>query len=229
MTRLAIFGQGRMGQLVAELAPAAGFTVVASRGEADAATPITRATMGDAEVAIEFTVSSAAAGIVLGCAAIGLPIVSGTTGWDAARPTVEQEVKRLRGALLWAPNFAIGVHHFAAVVEEAARRFLGAGFTAAIVETHHAKKLDAPSGTAKLLAARAERASGQAIPIESVRTGQVPGTHELTFAAPFERVRLMHEALDRRVFAAGALVAANFLVGKRGIFTLDHLSRAASR
>lgn len=229
MTRLAIFGQGRMGSLVAELAPAAGFTVTASRGAAGAAAPITLEGLGGPEVAIEFTVPSAAAGIVRRCAAIGLPVVSGTTGWDAERAEVEAEVRNGKGALLWAPNFAIGVHHFAAVVEDAARRFLGAGFAASLVETHHTQKRDAPSGTAKLLAARVERTSGQAIPIESVRAGQVPGTHELLFEAPFERVRLTHEALDRRVFAAGALAAARFLVGKQGVFTLDHLSGAVLR
>jgi 4-hydroxy-tetrahydrodipicolinate reductase len=216
MTRLHLFGRGRMGSLVATLAPDAGFVLVP---------------LSEAEVAIEFTVPTAAAAIARECATAGIPLVSGTTGWDDERPAVEAEVRSSTGALLWAPNFAIGVHLFAQVVEEAARRFLvsDAGFEARIVETHHTKKLDAPSGTAKLLAARAERAAGRSVPVTSIRTGEVPGTHEFILDAPFEQVRLVHEARDRRVFAAGALTAARWLVGKRGIFTLDDLLGESSR
>lgn len=208
--RLAVIGKGRMGSLVAALAPDAGFEVVAQE---------------QAEVAIEFTVPTAAPGLIRACAAAGLPVVSGTTGWDAERAAVEADVRASRGALLWAPNFAIGVHLFAAIVEEAARRFLSAtaGFDAQLVETHHTRKLDAPSGTARLLAARAEAAAGRAVPITSIRTGSVPGTHELVLDAPFEQVRLVHEARDRRVFAAGALAAARWLKGKQGVYTLDDL------
>jgi 4-hydroxy-tetrahydrodipicolinate reductase len=225
VTRLAIFGRGRMGALVRELAPAAGFEVVAQRGAAAATDPVTRSALGDAEVAIDFTVPGAAPGILRACAAAAIPVVSGTTGWDADRASVEAAVRSSKGALLWAPNFAIGVHLFAATVDAAARRFLaaGSGFAARIVETHHAAKLDAPSGTAKMLAATVAGATGQAVPIESVRVGSVPGTHEIIFDAPFEQVRLVHEARDRRVFAAGALAAARWLVGRQGVYTLDDL------
>ena len=137
-------------------------------------------------------------------------------------------------ALLWAPNFALGVHLFAKVVAEAARLLAhdAAAFDAHLIETHHVRKVDAPSGTARMLAKVAEhaRASNRAdaspsdsVPITSVRTGHVPGTHELVFDAPFEQIRLVHEARDRRVFAAGALAAARWLVQekRRGVFTLD--------
>jgi 4-hydroxy-tetrahydrodipicolinate reductase len=225
VTRLAIFGQGRMGRLVAELAPGAGFEVSAQRGGASASDPVSRSALGNADVAIDFTLPSAAPGIIRACAAAGLPVVSGTTGWDGDRAGVEDAVRASPGALLWAPNFAIGVHHFAAIVEEAARRLLapGHGFDARLVETHHTQKLDAPSGTAKMLGARVARATGHVIPISSVRTGTVPGTHELFFDSPFERLHLVHEARDRRVFAAGALTAARWLVGRRGVYTLDDL------
>jgi 4-hydroxy-tetrahydrodipicolinate reductase len=132
-------------------------------------------------------------------------------------------VRAGNGALLWSPNFAVGIHHFAALVEEAARRFLGAGFSAEIVETHHTKKLDAPSGTARLLADRAALGGGKLPPIWSVREGEVVGRHEMKFDAAYEQVRLTHDAIDRRVFAAGALAAAKWLVGKRGVFTLTDL------
>lgn len=223
MTKLAILGAGKMGRLLAQLAPEQGFFVVAHLDKHETARGLTAAALAGAEVVIEFTEPHAAAALVKHCAELGVPVVSGTTGWDAERALVETYVRNSSGALLWAPNFALGVHLFAKVVEEAARRFAHdrAGFDAHLVETHHAKKLDAPSGTARMLAMVAKRARGKAIPVTSVRTGRVPGTHELIFDAAFEQVRLVHEARDRRVFAAGALAAAKWLVGRRGVFTLD--------
>ncbi len=223
MTRLAILGDGKMGRLVAALAPDAGCTVVAQLGARETAAGVTRTALAGAEVVIEFTVPKEAARLVRSCAELGVPVVSGTTGWDEERPAVETFVRNSNGALLWAPNFALGVHIFAQVVAEASRRFAraGTGFDAHLVETHHQQKLDAPSGTARLLAEVAERGLGRPVPVTSVRTGHVPGTHELVFDAPFEQVRLVHEARDRRVFASGALAAARWLAGRRGVFTLD--------
>jgi 4-hydroxy-tetrahydrodipicolinate reductase len=229
--RLAVIGDGKMGRAVASLAPDAGFDVVAVLGEAELLpNGISGELLRGADVAIEFTVAAAAAGIVRGCAAAGCPVVSGTTGWDAGRHAVEAELRAGGGALLWAPNFAIGVHLFARLVEHAAALLeqSPARFDAHIVETHHAAKLDAPSGTARLLAARAARAWGRDIGITSVRTGSVPGEHTIIFDAPFEQIRLEHVARDRRVFAAGALTAARWLRGKRGVFTLDHVLGTAT-
>lgn len=223
MIRLAVIGDGKMGRLVASLAPDRGFEVVAELGPEATRGGVTREALDGAEVVVEFTVPTAAAKIVRACATLGVPVVSGTTGWDAERTIVETFVRSTGGALLWAPNFALGVHLFAKIVAEASRRLAHpeAGFDAHLVETHHAQKLDAPSGTARLLATVAEQARGRAVPVTSVRTGHVPGTHELVFDAPFEQVRLVHEARDRRVFASGALSAARWLAGKRGVFTLD--------
>ena len=230
MTKIAILGAGKMGGLLASLAPEYGCRVTAQLDKEHTAHGVTAASLGDAEVVVEFTVPHEAARLVRQCAAIGVPVVSGTTGWEAERVLVETFVRNSNGALLWAPNFALGVHLFAKVVAEAARRFAHerAGFDAHIVETHHRHKLDAPSGTARLLATIAEQGRGEQVPITSVRTGSVPGTHELIFDAAFEQVRLVHEARDRRVFAAGALQAARWLAGKRGVFTLDDFLGDAS-
>jgi 4-hydroxy-tetrahydrodipicolinate reductase len=212
-----------MGQLLASLAPSAGFELVAHLDKAHTAKGVTRESLNGAQVVIEFTEPASAAKLVRDCVTLGVAVVSGTTGWDAQRAEVEREVKFTSGALLWAPNFALGVHLFSKVVAEAAKRFADsrAGFDVMMTETHHTKKLDAPSGTAKMLAEVAKQASGKSVEITSVRVGEVPGTHELVFDAPYEQVRLVHEARDRRVFASGALEAAKWLVGKRGVFTLD--------
>lgn len=220
--RIAVIGDGKMGRLVAALAVEQGIEVAAVLGrDAVAHGGITAETLRGATVAVEFTVPAAAAANVRACVAAGCAVVCGTTGWDAERATVSDEVRRLGGALVWAPNFSLGVHLFTRVVAEAARRARAAGLEAHLVETHHAAKKDAPSGTARQLADTAERASGATVPITSVRVGHVPGTHEVIFDGLFEQVRLVHEARDRRVFALGALVAARWVDGRHGVFSLD--------
>jgi 4-hydroxy-tetrahydrodipicolinate reductase len=221
--RLAVVGLGRMGRAVEQLAPERGFEVVARIGSAENAAGggISPESLHGAQVVVEFTEPDAAVSNIHAAIAAKRPIVVGTTGWYAALPVVTAAADREGGALLWAPNFAVGVHIFERVVEEAAR-FASAvpGFDAHIVETHHAAKKDAPSGTAIRLAEAARRGSGRAVPVTSVRTGSVPGTHELLLDAPFEQIRLEHVARDRRVFAEGALLAARWLIGRRGVFQM---------
>ena len=221
--RVALIGMGKMGHVLAGLAPERGWDVAA---RIDATTNvngrgITRESLAGADVAIDFTVAEAAVPNVRAAVTAGCPIVVGTTGWNDAIPEMAQWVAERGGAMLTAPNFSIGVNAFERVVELAAR-LLGrdAGFDAHLVETHHAAKKDAPSGTAITLARAAERGRGTTVPITSVRTGSVPGVHELVFDAPFETVTLIHTARDRRVFAEGALVAAGWLIGRTGAFTM---------
>jgi 4-hydroxy-tetrahydrodipicolinate reductase len=219
--RLAIVGMGKMGNAVAELAPARGWEVVARLDQREMAGGVTRATLGDAEVAVEFTVPGAAPANIRAIVNAGCPVVVGTTGWYEHFDAIKRDVESANGALLAATNFALGVNVFERVVERAAELLAHApGFDAHIVETHHAAKKDAPSGTAGTLAKAAARAWGRDIPITSIRTGSVPGTHELIFDAPFEQIRLVHTARDRRVFAEGALVAAGWLIGRRGVYSM---------
>jgi 4-hydroxy-tetrahydrodipicolinate reductase len=231
-TRLAVVGLGRMGRAVEQLAPERGFEVVARLGRADTrdGRSITPDSLAGADVIVEFTTPDAAVPNIQAALAAGCPIVVGTTGWYAALPVVINEVRRLNGALLWAPNFAIGVNIFERLVEQAARLTAAApGFDAHIVETHHAAKKDAPSGTALKLAQAARRGSGRDVPVTSVRTGSVPGTHELLLDASFEQIRLEHVARDRRVFAEGALLAARWLVGRRGVFQMSDVLAPTSQ
>ncbi|HEY7394633.1 MAG TPA: dihydrodipicolinate reductase C-terminal domain-containing protein [Gemmatimonadaceae bacterium] len=221
MSRLAIVGMGKMGHAVAELAPARGWEVVARLDEVHTAKGITKDLLCGADAAVEFTTPDAAPTNILAITGAGCPVVVGTTGWYAQLPRVSADVQSRGGAMLSAPNFSLGVNIFEQVVEMAAR-LIGRtpGFEAQIVETHHSGKKDAPSGTANTLGKTASAAFGRAIPITSVRVGAVPGTHELIFDAPFEQIHLEHIARDRRVFAEGALVAAAWLIGKRGVFTM---------
>jgi 4-hydroxy-tetrahydrodipicolinate reductase len=219
--RLAIVGMGKMGNAIAELAPSRGWDVVARLDEAEMAGTVTRATLGNADVAVEFTVPSAAPSNIRAIVAAGCPVVAGTTGWYDELEAIRRDVNSQNGALLTAANFSIGVNIFERVAELAAR-LLGhaGGFEAHITETHHSAKKDAPSGTARTLANTASAAWGKEIPVTSVRVGSFPGTHELVFDAPFETIHLEHIARDRRVFAEGALAAAAWLIGRRGVFTM---------
>lgn len=220
--RLAMIGMGKMGRAITALAPERGFEVVATLDADQTRGGITRAQLAGADVAIDFTVPDAAPGNVRALVDAGCPVVVGTTGWYDALPGVADHVRARNGALLWAPNFSIGVNVFQRVVAEAARLFREVpGFDAHLTETHHAAKKDAPSGTAIALERVAAESLGRRIPVTSIRTGSVPGTHELLFDAPFETVRLEHVARDRRVFAEGALLAARWLPGRTGVFGMQ--------
>jgi len=219
--KLAIVGMGKMGQAIAELGPQRGWEVVARIDAAESKAGITRETLGNADVAVEFSAPEAAVGNIRAVVAAGVPVVVGTTGWYTAFDAVKADVLAKNGALLTATNFSLGVNIFLQIVQTAAKLLASApGFEATLVETHHSAKKDAPSGTANTLALAASEAMGRDIPITSVRTGSVPGTHEFIFDAPFEQIHLEHIARDRRVFAEGALVAAAWLIGKHGIFTM---------
>jgi len=220
--KLALVGMGKMGKAIAELAPSRDWEVVARLDSEEMTRGITAADLNGAAVAVEFTVPQATPANVRALVAAGVPVVVGTTGWYEQLSAISDEVKAQGGTMLAAANFSLGVNIFEQITETAAR-LLGAapGFSAQIVETHHAAKLDAPSGTAATLRKSASAAWGKGeIPITSIRTGSVPGTHEFIFDAPFETIHLEHIARDRRVFAEGALVAAGWLIGRRGVFTM---------
>ena len=160
----------------------------------------------------------------------GVPVVCGTTGWYDQLRVVKASVERYDGALLYAPNFSLGVAIFMKAVRAAAEAARGAaGFDAHVIEIHHREKKDAPSGTGAVVRQEAAAGLGRDVPVTSVRTGFVPGTHTLLLDGPFEQIRVEHVARDRRVFAEGALAAAGWLIGKKGVFTMrDVLGTAQS-
>jgi 4-hydroxy-tetrahydrodipicolinate reductase len=220
---IAIIGDGKMGQAIRELAQAKGWKVAALIGERESAggSGITRTTLGDADVAVEFTEPKAAVANITAALRAGVPVVVGTTGWYDELPAVTKAAKDAGSALLWSPNFSLGVNVLIELARYAGRLMRPLEeFDAHIVETHHSKKKDAPSGTAIAIAKAASEGLKRTIPTTSVRTGSVPGTHELIFDGLYEQLSLTHVARDRRVFAEGALAGADWLVGKNGVFTM---------
>ncbi|HUR91342.1 MAG TPA: 4-hydroxy-tetrahydrodipicolinate reductase [Gemmatimonadaceae bacterium] len=226
--KIAVIGDGKMGKTIADMAKGRGWTVTTILGENENADGrgITRESLQGADVAIEFTEPGSAVRNIKACIAAGCPVVVGTTGWYDHLAAVSADVTKSNGAMLWAANFSIGIQIMLDLARRAGSLVADLqGWDARIVETHHTEKKDAPSGTAIVIEQEASGAFGRKIPIESVRSGTVPGTHELIFDSKPEQLRIIHDVRDRSVFAGGALAAADWLVGKRGVFTMrDFLS-----
>ena len=220
---IVILGDGRMGRSIDALAPRRRFRVLAKLGRLDVESRRREARdrIAAADVALEFTEPASAVSNIRLCLEAGCPVVSGTTGWFDQLPAVADRVREHDGALLWAPNFSFGAAALRLLARRAGELFACAPeFDAHVVETHHTGKLDAPSGTAIALEASLGEGLGRRSPTTSIRTGHVPGTHEIWIDGPHERLVLRHEARDRGVFAEGALRAAAWLVGRRGVHTM---------
>jgi 4-hydroxy-tetrahydrodipicolinate reductase len=217
--RLLLVGHGRMGRLVESLATDSGFTIA---GTIDSRSAATQDGWPDADVAIDFSISEAVPQTVARLAARGTPVVIGTTGWKATEPAVRETATRANLGVVAAPNFAIGVNLFLAAAGQLGAMMAGQpAFGAWIHELHHAAKRDAPSGTALAMEARLRESGYTAdVPIASTRAGAIPGTHTLGFDAASETITLTHQARDRAAFARGALVAARWVIGRHGWFTM---------
>ena len=201
--RIAIIGYGKMGHMIEEIALERGHEIVARIDAGDSFD------LKDAEVAIEFTTPATAKDNILRAWAHGVPVVCGSTGWDAA--SLMEEDKRIheRPMLVWKSNFSVGVNIFFDLNKALASAMKSQPqYTPSITEIHHIHKLDKPSGTAKTLAEQI----GTNVAIESIREGEVPGTHEVKWESEEDTIIITHIAKGRRGFALGAVLAAESLV-----------------
>ena len=149
--------------------------------------------------------------------------VIGTTGWDDIREEVVGAFEAARTPMIFSSNFSIGVNAVFSALEKVSGILRGNGYDSHITETHHIHKLDAPSGTAKSMAGIVSRGRGTVPEIESIREGEVPGTHTVEFRSGFDRIEITHEAFSRAGFAEGAVVAAEMTVGLSGVHTFGEL------
>jgi 4-hydroxy-tetrahydrodipicolinate reductase len=214
MPNLAILGYGKMGRLLDQLAPEYGFTVTA-RLDIDREEPL-----AGADAAVEFSVPSAVLGNIHKTAALGIPIVVGTTAWGAHLAEARALIEASQSALVWSPNFSVGVNIFTRLVSEAARLFANEKeYGAWAWEIHHITKKDAPSGTLIQLVDRMKAAGyARQIDASSSRAGAHPGTHEVGFDSAADTVTLRHTARSREGFARGALKAAQWIIGRKGFY-----------
>ena len=220
--QLAIVGYGKMGKLIEQLAPEYGFEVRTrsnSRANANGGA-LTKEALTGVDVALEFTTPEAAPENLLRLAETGIPAVTGTTGWMARLPEVRAAVEKNRSGLVWSPNFSVGLNLFRRVVADAARLFAAQEeYGAWGWEIHHAAKKDAPSGTLLALAEEMKRNGyTRTVSLSANRAGNAPGAHEIGFDSAADTITIRHTARSREGFARGALRAARWVVGKRGVF-----------
>jgi len=218
--KLALIGCGSMGRLVRERAQQEGHEValVLTSRDASRNADELRDMLRGHDAAIDFSVADAVISNVTACAATGVPLVEGTTGWNSSESEVRNIIEKHDGALIYGANFSIGVNLFYRLVARAAELFQGVTeYAPFIEEAHHARKRDAPSGTAlKLRDLLAPL--GIDIPVSSTRAGYIPGTHRIGFDSVADQITLTHTARSREGFAAGALLAARWIVGRKGIY-----------
>jgi 4-hydroxy-tetrahydrodipicolinate reductase len=219
--KLLVVGYGRMGRLIEELAPAQGFEVSdridVGMGSWNSA----------ADVAIDFSTSDALHVNFARYVERKLPVVIGATGWSEHEDRFRAEAARARIGVVASANFSIGVNLFQLIVAEAARVFQPHDeFGAWIHDAHHVAKRDAPSGTALMLRdAMATASYDRAVDMSSTRAGTIPGIHTIGFDGPSDTIELIHTARDRRGFAAGAILAARWILGREGWFTMADVLR----
>jgi len=220
--RLLLVGYGRMGRLVESLAAEYGCEVAGVVDPVIGGDDVNAERWSGVDVAIDFTTPAAVVKNAPALARRKIDIVLGTTGWSAHEAALRGAIEDAGTGIVAAPNFSTGVVLFEAVVAHAAQLFGGqAEFGAFLHEAHHAAKKDAPSGTALLLKKTMEQAGfPRAIDVSSTRAGFIPGNHTVGFDGPAETITLTHAARDRTAFARGALVAARWIKGKRGWYTM---------
>ncbi|MGI8732101.1 MAG: 4-hydroxy-tetrahydrodipicolinate reductase [Pyrinomonadaceae bacterium] len=224
--KLALIGNGVMGQLVATRARHAGHEIGTVLGSPAAVCGIEELAnqLRGHDAAIDFSVSGAVLKNVKACAHAGVPLVEGTTAWQAQESQVRQIILEHHGALVYGANFSVGVNIFYRLVAHAAALFASVpDYAPFIEEAHHARKRDAPSGTALSLVALLKEHSERDIPIASTRAGYIPGTHRVGFDSPPDQITLTHTARSREGFAAGALLAASWIVGRNGVYEFSEV------
>ncbi|WP_203257268.1 4-hydroxy-tetrahydrodipicolinate reductase [Hyunsoonleella ulvae] len=226
---IALLGYGRMGQAIEKIAIDRGHTIVLKVDKDDNDYDITKA-----DVAIDFSIPSVAFNNISNCLENGVPVVSGTTGWLKDYDKAIALCKEKNGAFIYASNFSLGVNIFFELNKNLAKMMSNLSqYNVTMEEIHHTKKLDAPSGTAITLAEgviennanydawKLDESAEKTIPIEAKRIADIPGTHTVNYQSEVDSITIEHIAHNRQGFALGAVVAAEWLVGKTGIFSMN--------
>lgn len=227
MIKIALLGYGKMGKIIEEIATKKGYTIVTKiDGFED------KIEFNNADVAIDFSTPQAAIHNIHQALIQNIPIVSGTTGWLEKYDEIVDLVHQHNGTFLYASNFSLGVNLFFALNKYLANLMKDYNYEVSITETHHTQKLDAPSGTAISLANQIlpflnkqnwtlNKENKEDLLINALRIENVPGTHQISYQSDIDTIDIIHTAHNRVGFAQGAVLAATYLVGKKGIFTME--------
>lgn len=230
--KIALLGYGKMGRLIEKAALLKGHEITARISRQLGATQENQEKLEKADVAIDFSHPACVISNLEFCLKIEKPLIIGTTGWEEQLTLAKSMVERMKGSCLYAPNFSIGVYLFKQIVAYAATLFQPLkNYDVGGLEYHHKQKVDSPSGTAKNL----EQTLLQNMPrvkdfkFSSIRCGHFPGTHTLYFDSSVDTVTLSHEARNREGFAQGAILAAEWILSKRGFFSIDDMMKDLER
>lgn len=237
--KIAIIGHGKMGKLVEEIALKRGHKISCVI-DAEDGELFNSEEFRHSDVAIEFTTPDSAVEGILASFAAGVPIVVGTTGWQNSLPAIKEMCEKGKGTLLYSSNFSIGMNIFMSLNRYMAKIMDEFDeYSPALRETHHIHKLDHPSGTAVTLADEltslvgrvkrwVEKEEGESVPsgllpVYYRREGEVPGIHTVTWESDCDTISMTHDAKNRKGFAEGAVMAAEWLKGKKGFFTMAQM------
>jgi len=239
--KIALLGYGKMGRIIEETAISRGHSIVLKVSSANATT-FTDAELQNADAAIEFSRPDSVLANINRCLHARVPVVVGTTGWYDALPGMTEACNKAGGTIFHASNFSVGVNLFFRLNDRLAELMKPfPEFEPVLEEIHHVHKLDAPSGTGLTLAhglmAKLDRKkewklyheNGPSVPaktelpIVSKRIGEVPGTHTITYTSEIDRISITHEAFNRKGFALGAVIAAEWVHKRKGVFTMSDM------
>ena len=229
--KIALVGYGKMGKIIDEIATKRGHEVVARLNE----TP-TKENLNNPDVVIEFSQPEVAFSNIKTCLENKIPVVAGTTGWLEKKPEVEKIALENETGFLYGSNFSLGVNLFFALNEKLAEMMapFQNDYSCQLEEIHHIHKLDAPSGTAISIAEgifkhsdfkswKLDETQGTELGITAIREGEVPGTHSVYYRSEVDEIEIKHTAFNRNGFALGAVIAAEFLKDKKGIFSMKEV------
>jgi len=228
--KLALIGHGNMGKLIHKLAEEKGDEIVAIIDSKNPLRTKSNSSISLADVCIDFSTPQTVLQNVKFLASLKKDIIMGTTGWDDDHLLkIKQIIAESKTGFLYSPNFSIGIALFLKIIDHAAKLMTSYTFSesnpyeVAGIEMHHSKKLDSPSGTANAIANQLNQYHSPPVVFSSVRVGSIPGTHSIIYDSPVDSITLTHTARNREGFAEGALTAAQWIIGKKGVFTLDDM------
>ena len=234
--KIALIGYGKMGKAIEEIALQRGHEIVL-KIDMDNTADLTAANLQKADAAIEFTGPHSAFNNVMKCLEYGVPLVCGSTGWLEKMEEAKAYCKQQNGCFLYASNFSVGVNIFFEINKRLAELMKPhAEYNVSLEEIHHTQKKDAPSGTAVTLAEQvlgkidrkhkwvnSETNDAKELSIVSKRIDPAPGTHTVSYQSPIDTIEIIHTAHNRTGFATGAVLAAEFVKGKKGIFSMKEV------
>ena len=232
--KIVILGYGKMGHEVEQIALSRGHEVL-YHIDTEEEWNANKEAVSKCDVVIEFSTPATVIGNINKCFDINIPVVVGTTGWYDSLDEIRKRCEDEGHSLFYAPNFSIGMNFVFQLNKQIARFAQQYDYQVEITETHHIHKLDKPSGTAVKLANdviannsgyeswKLDESGEKTLKVNAIREGEIFGIHEIEALSECDNITLRHEAFSRKGFATGAVIAAEFLNGKKGVFTMDDL------